>query len=106
MFLDYLAYPYKTAKHVDPLQIVFDLKNCRAFAVAGHEDAVMTVTSAADVTAMVALAVDYEGEWPEVGGISGNRMTFSQIIEMGEKIRGTSAPGLVVLVWDLSRQSI
>jgi hypothetical protein len=88
LFLDYLAFPHKTAKYIDPLQSVFDYQNCRAIAVHGHEDATMTLTTAADVAAIVARAVDYEGEWPETGGIKGNRATFSQIIEIGEQIRG------------------
>jgi hypothetical protein len=87
--LDYLAFPYKTAKYIDPLQSVFDYQNCRAITVEGHEDAVMSLTSAADVAAVVARAVEYEGEWPTIGGIRGNRATSSQIIEIGEKIRGT-----------------
>lgn len=88
LFMDYLAFPYKIAKHIDPLQSVFDYHDCRAIVVDGHEDAIMTLTTAADVATIVARAVDYEGEWPEIGGIKGNRVTFSQIIEIGEKIRG------------------
>ncbi|KAF1811993.1 NAD(P)-binding protein [Eremomyces bilateralis CBS 781.70] len=87
LFLDYLAFPYKTAKHVAPLQTVFDYQNRRAIVVDGHEDAVMTLTTAADVAAVVAQAVDYDGEWPIIGGIRGNRVTFSQILEIGEKVR-------------------
>ncbi|KAJ9614316.1 hypothetical protein H2200_002452 [Cladophialophora chaetospira] len=90
LFLDYLAFPYKTTKHIDPLQTVFDLENCRAILVEGHEDAIMTLTAAADVAAIVTHAVECEAEWPEIGGISGNRMTFSQIIALGEKVRGRS----------------
>jgi hypothetical protein len=88
LFLDYLAFPHKTAKYIDPLQSVFDYQNCRAIEVHGHENAIMTLTTAADVTTIVARAVDYEGEWPEIGGIRGNELTFSQIIEMGERVRG------------------
>ncbi|KAJ9148506.1 NAD(P)-binding protein [Pleurostoma richardsiae] len=88
LFLDYLASPYKTARHVAPLDTVFDFQNRRAIIVDGHEDAIMTLTTAADLAAVVARAVDYEGEWPEIGGISGNRVTFSRVIEIGEKIRG------------------
>lgn len=57
--------------------------------VDGHEDAIMTLTSAQDVATLVARAVDYQGEWPEVGGISGNRMSVAQIIATGEGVRGT-----------------
>lgn len=56
--------------------------------VEGHEDTVITLTTAADLAAIVTRAIDYEGEWPEVGGIRGNRVTYSEIIEIGENIRG------------------
>lgn len=89
LFLDYLASPYKTARHIEPLDTVFDFQNRRAITVDGHEDAVVVFTTAADLASVVAQAVDYDGQWPEIGGIRGNRMTFSQVIEIGEKIRGT-----------------
>ncbi|XXH05406.1 hypothetical protein Hte_011832 [Hypoxylon texense] len=89
LFLNYLAYPYKTAKHVDPLQSVFDFENKRAIVVEGHEDAIMTLTTVADLAAVIAQAVDYEGTWPTTGGIRGNRATFSQILEVGKKVRGS-----------------
>ncbi|KAI0179008.1 NAD(P)-binding protein [Hypoxylon sp. FL1284] len=88
LFMEYLAYPYKTAKHVDPLQSVFNFENRRAIVVDGHEDAIMTWTTVADLAAVVARAVDYEGAWPTTGGIRGNRLTFSQLLEVGQKIRG------------------
>ncbi|OTA62100.1 NAD(P)-binding protein [Hypoxylon sp. EC38] len=88
LFLDYLAYPYKTAKHVEPLQTVFDFQNKRAIVVDGHEDAVMTLTTVGDLAAVVARAIDYEGTWPRNGGIRGNRVTFSQILEIAQNIRG------------------
>ncbi|KAF3913558.1 hypothetical protein ABW20_dc0104816 [Dactylellina cionopaga] len=88
LFLDYLATPYQTAKYVAPLDSLFDYNNRRAIVVDGHEDAIMTLTTAADLAAIVARAVDYEGEWPKIGGIRGNRLTFSRIIEIGEKARG------------------
>lgn len=87
--MDYLASPYQTAKYVAPLDTVFDFQNRRAIVVDGHEEAVMTFTSAADLAAVVARAVEHDnGDWPEVSGIRGNRVTFSRVIELGEKIRG------------------
>ncbi|KAK8067242.1 hypothetical protein PG997_013989 [Apiospora hydei] len=88
LFLDYLAFPHKTANHVEPLQIGFNFERLRAMVVEGHEDAVITLTTAADLAAIVARAVEYEGTWPTTSGIRGNRLTFSQIIEIGERVRG------------------
>lgn len=94
LFLDYLAYPYKTARHVDPLQSVFDFEHRRAMVVDGRENAIMTLTTVGDVAAIVARAVDYEGRWPTTGGIRGNRVTFSQILEIARRVRGMNDPPL------------
>lgn len=94
LFLDYLAYPHKTSKHIDPLQSVFDFEHRRAIAVEGHEDAIMTLTTAADLATVVARAVEYEGKWPVRGGIRGNRVTFSEILEIGHRVRGANTSGV------------
>jgi len=88
LFLDYLAFPYMTAKYLDPLQTVFDFENRRAMVVEGHEDAIMTLTTVADLAKVVALAVECSGRWPTTSGIRGNRLTFSQILKIGARIRG------------------
>ncbi|RYP31032.1 hypothetical protein DL767_005972 [Monosporascus sp. MG133] len=80
---------------------VFDFENRRAIVVDGHEDSIMTLTSVADVAAVVARAVDYEGRWPTTGGIRGNRVTFSQILEIGRRVRGWSFTVDKVKVEDL-----
>jgi hypothetical protein len=86
--LDYLAFPYKTSKHVDPLQTVFNFQDRRAIVVEGHENAIMTLTTVADAAAVIARAVDYDGKWPKNGGIRGNRVTVAQILEIGSRVRG------------------
>ncbi|KAI0965070.1 NAD(P)-binding protein [Xylaria arbuscula] len=88
LFLDYLAFPYKTSKYVDPLQTVFDFKNRRALVVDGHENAMMTFTTVADAAVVIAQAVSYDGKWPTTGGIRGNRVSISQILEIGSRVRG------------------
>lgn len=89
LFLDYLAFPFKTSKHVDPLQTVFNFKDRRAIVVEGHEETVMTLTTVADAAAVIARAVGYEGKWPIIGGICGNKVTVSEILEIGRQVRGT-----------------
>lgn len=68
---------------------MFDFQNRRAIVVEGHEDAIMTLTTVQDLAETVAKAVDYEGEWPVHGGIQGNRFSASEIISIGERVRGT-----------------
>lgn len=48
----------------------------------------MTLTTVQDIAGFVARAMDYDGEWPKAGGIRGNRVTISEIIKIGEKLRG------------------
>ncbi|KAI0879012.1 NAD(P)-binding protein [Hypoxylon argillaceum] len=88
LFLDYFAFPHKTSRHVDPLQTVFDFQNRRALVVDGHEDAIMTLTTVADAAAVIARAVGYDGKWPTTGGICGNKVSISQILEIGNNVRG------------------
>ncbi|RDW59930.1 hypothetical protein BP6252_13017 [Coleophoma cylindrospora] len=87
LFLEYLAAPYKTAKHLEPLNTMIDFQNRRAIVVDGY-DSIMTCTTVQDLAAVIVRAVDLEGEWPVVGGISGNRVPISHILKVGEKVRG------------------
>jgi hypothetical protein len=32
--------------------------------------------------------VDYQGEWPVVGGIRGSRISTKELLALGEEIRG------------------
>lgn len=64
-----------------------DFQNRRALVVEGYESAAMTWTSVANFSAILAMAIDYKGEWPEVGGIQGDKVTGTQLIQAGEKIR-------------------
>ena len=68
---------------------MFDFEHQRAIVVDGH-DFVMTFTSVHDFAAVVAGAVDYEGEWPVIGGIRGNSVNLSENLGIGEKIRDVS----------------
>ncbi|KFX89807.1 hypothetical protein O988_08484 [Pseudogymnoascus sp. VKM F-3808] len=87
LFLNYLASPHKTAKHVAPLNTMFDFENRRAVVVDGY-DFIMTFTTVQDLARVVAQVVDYDGEWPAIGGIRGNRVSVSQILKIGERVRG------------------
>ncbi|KAI1826065.1 NAD(P)-binding protein [Xylaria intraflava] len=104
LFLDYLAFPYKTSKYVDPLQTVYDFENRRAIVIEGHEDAVITLTTVADAAALVAQAVDHGGKWPTTAGISGNRATIARILEIGHKVRVKAEDleaGVLTASWSL-----
>lgn len=93
--MDYLASPHKTAKYVTPLDTFIDFQNRKAIVVDGYENAILTLTAVRDIAGMVARAVEYDGEWPKIGGIRGNRVTISQILEIGERVRGVSRHPLI-----------
>lgn len=56
--------------------------------VEGSENVPITLTTAADLANVVARAVEYEGEWPVVGGIKGDELTIRELIDLGKKVRG------------------
>ncbi|KAK0742086.1 hypothetical protein B0T21DRAFT_408936 [Apiosordaria backusii] len=47
-----------------------------------------TATTIRDVVNIVVKAVEYEGEWPKIGGIAGETLSLAQELAIGEKIRG------------------
>ncbi|CAL1706137.1 unnamed protein product [Somion occarium] len=91
IFLNYLGYPYKTSEHLALVPMPWDFQNRRAIVLEGHEhEDAMTMTLVQDVANVVAEAIEFEGEWPVVGGISGNRVTVAQLLELGKRVRGQS----------------
>jgi hypothetical protein len=86
MFVNYYAAPYKTSKHVQPFQNQIDFNNRRAIVLEGENSRISVITIQ-DFCNIVAKAVDYEGEWPTVGGIRGDELTIPQLITIGERVR-------------------
>ncbi|KAE9374057.1 nmrA-like family protein-like protein [Stipitochalara longipes BDJ] len=89
IFLNYFTYPYRSCEHLKLRELQIDFQNSRAI-VLGNGDDRISLTTVEDLAAFVAAAIDYEGEWPEVGGVCGGRTTFSDLIKFGEEIRGKS----------------
>ncbi|EFQ33916.1 NmrA-like family protein [Colletotrichum graminicola] len=87
-FTNYLTFPFSSAKHVNLFETPVNYHQHRVLTTEGGEDAIVTMTTAQDFAKVVALAVEYEGEWPLVSGIKGGTMTIGQIIALGEKLRG------------------
>ena len=87
-WLDYVSHPHALSKHVAPTSFLFNYVAGTAIAVEGHLDEEVTYTSTPDIARVVARAVEYESEWPTIGGISGDRATTRNFIELGEKITG------------------
>jgi hypothetical protein len=56
--------------------------------VAGDLTEKITYTAVTDLVNIVVKAIDYEGEWPKIGGINGHTLSFAEEIAIGEKVRG------------------
>ncbi|KAK1714436.1 NmrA-like family protein [Colletotrichum lupini] len=88
LFTNYMTYPFSSSKHVQLFETPFNFYQRRALVVDGGENAIITFTTAQDLARVVALAVEYEGEWPVIGGVQGAQVSVAQLIALGEKIRG------------------
>ena len=92
LFTNYLTYPYQSTKHIHPMEALFDFNKRRAVMIDGGADDRVNWVTAQDLANVVARAVDFEGEWPAVGGIRGTELSIGQTIAIGEKIRGAFLP--------------
>ncbi|KAK7423648.1 hypothetical protein QQX98_000838 [Neonectria punicea] len=86
--MNYLGHPHRVSKYISTLPVQFDFDKLHAIVVEGSLNDYVTYTSVEDIANVVARAVDYEGVWPVVGGISGSRVTNAELLRMGETIRG------------------
>jgi hypothetical protein len=68
---------------------MIDFNKRRALTLNGGNDDRITLTTVQDLANVVALAVEYEGEWPVVGGIKGTEISIGELLALGEKVRGT-----------------
>ncbi|KLU86069.1 hypothetical protein MAPG_05088 [Magnaporthiopsis poae ATCC 64411] len=89
MFMDYLAYPHVTnSKHTTIFETFVNMQDMRGFYMKGHGNDKFTVTAIHDIANVVLRVIDYEGAWPVNGGVVGETVSFSQLIELGQKLRG------------------
>lgn len=51
-------------------------------------DSELVFTTVEDTAEITARAVEYDGEWPEIGGMTGQKMTVAEIVKIGEELRG------------------
>lgn len=65
-----------------------DFQNRRAIIPDVGDDVKISLTTVQDLAAVVVKAIEFEGEWPVVGGVKGCEMSFSDLIYLGEEIRG------------------
>jgi hypothetical protein len=70
------------------MELPFDFNNRRAILLDGGDENALTLTTVQDLANVVAKAIDFEGEWPTIGGIRGTTTSIKELIALGEKIRG------------------
>src|SRR5690242_5784917 len=87
-FLDYLGHPHHAPKYTTTIQGVINFEKRHGLVIKGSLDEESTYTLVADIVNIVARAVEYEGKWPTIGGISGNRLTPREQLRIGESVRG------------------
>nr|RBQ83600.1 hypothetical protein FVER53263_13271 [Fusarium verticillioides] len=92
VFTDYCGYPHATTKHFNTSCRFADFQNRRAIIPDG-DDAPITLTTVRDMSRLVAHALEYDGVWPTRGGMQGTAFTVSELIALGEKLRGTKDAG-------------
>lgn len=85
--MNYLSSPTPSFKFSPIFTNHWDIENRRAI-VPAEGDYEVTLTTAQDLGKVVAEALCYEGQWPEIGGITGFSTSNNDIIKRAEKIRG------------------
>ncbi|RMZ76209.1 hypothetical protein DV738_g5038, partial [Chaetothyriales sp. CBS 135597] len=104
LFLNYFTGSYPSSNHLHVIQTPVDFEGRRAILVEGSgDDASLTLTTVQDLAHVVARAIDYEGEWPVVGGIKGAQVSLRELVTLGEKIRGGPFPVEYAKVADLEQ---
>ncbi|KAK3898128.1 hypothetical protein C8A05DRAFT_47476 [Staphylotrichum tortipilum] len=88
LFMNYLTNPYTSTKHVHPIETPIDFGRRRILMVEGSDGVCINLTTVEDLVSVVVRAVEYEGEWPLVGGIKGDEITIGNLIKLGERVRG------------------
>ncbi|KAK2015511.1 NAD(P)-binding protein [Colletotrichum eremochloae] len=82
-FMNFLAYPHQTAKHYQiDIPAFFDFSKVRGYILEDSETSEITFTTIEDIAEVTARAVEFEGEWPIVGGITGQTTTVGEILQL------------------------
>lgn len=85
--VDYIAPPGAATKHLQTMELFLDFNKSRAI-VLEDKECVYTLTTMNDLANVVARAVEYEGEWPVIGGVHGTTLSASKLLEIGPRVQG------------------
>jgi nucleoside-diphosphate-sugar epimerase len=85
-FMDYWGVPHLKS-HLNDFPWAVHVESMRA-AIPGTGDELMSMTYSFDVAKFVARLIDEDGEWPEVINLSGQDVSFNQVLKWAEEARG------------------
>ncbi|RKL01298.1 hypothetical protein BFJ68_g12387 [Fusarium oxysporum] len=87
VFMNYLAPPEKMGADLSYIKPFIDFEYCRAI-LPEQTDITVSFSTIQDLGRVVAKALDYEREWPVLGGIAASKTSISDLLQLGERIRG------------------
>ncbi|ENH74318.1 hypothetical protein FOC1_g10004925 [Fusarium oxysporum f. sp. cubense race 1] len=87
VFMNYLAPPEKMGADLSYIKPFIDFEYCRAI-LPEQTDINVSFSTIQDLGRVVAKALDYEREWPVLGGIAASKTSISDLLQLGERIRG------------------
>lgn len=85
-FLDYYGMPH-CQSYMLPEAPYIDITACKA-AIPGSGDDEVTFTYTKDVAKFVRKLIESKDQWPTCSRIAGDVITFNQLVEVAEKVRG------------------
>ncbi|KAI4600015.1 hypothetical protein KJ359_001116 [Pestalotiopsis sp. 9143b] len=88
LFLDYLDRSPKSAEHSSTVPTLVDFDKGTAITTERTRDTPVAYTAVEDIAKVVVRAVDFEGDWPVVGGFQGNMLSVAHLVAIGEAVRG------------------
>ena len=87
--MNYLVYPHNTATTLYISCVGYDIESGNAVLVDDGSDN-RVYTTIKDTAKVVAAAIDYEGRWPEIGGIVGERIAPRDVVKLLDNYTGNA----------------
>ena len=87
VFMNFVVWPRKTAEYLYTTCIGIDIDGGHALMVEDGGQS-FTFTTIQDTAKVVAGAIDYEGQWPEFGGMAGCQLKYVDLLDKIEQDTG------------------
>jgi hypothetical protein len=87
VFMDYFAHPHPLSPNLITWEFFIDFNKRRAIILDDGNNP-FALTSIADISGMLALALDDPRPWPAIGSMEAYRTTSNELLALGKKLRG------------------